>query len=108
MLTLVTTEQRVRDDHPSPRVKRRADAALKDLFPTFEKMYSRTGRLSIPPERLIKASLLMAFYTVHSEGSFASSWTTIRHHTGEELPRHIVLQQGLRPMRDERLPWTRR
>jgi transposase len=70
MLTLVTPEQRVRGDHPLRRVKPLADAALKDLSPTFEKMYSSTGRPSIPPERLLKASLLMAFYTVRSERLF--------------------------------------
>jgi transposase len=47
-----------------------ADAVLKDLSPTFEKMYSSTGRPSIPPERLLKASLLMGFYTVRSERLF--------------------------------------
>ena len=70
MLTLVTPAQRVRGDHPLRRVKPLADAALKDLSPTFEKMYSNTGRPSIPPERLLKASLLMAFYTVRSERLF--------------------------------------
>lgn len=67
MLTLVTPEQRVREDHPLRQIKPLADAALKDLSPTFEKMYSKTGRPSIPPERLLKATLLMAFYTVRSE-----------------------------------------
>jgi transposase len=70
MLTLVTPEQRVRGEHPLRRVKPLADAALKDLSATFEKMYSSTGRPSIPPERLLKASLLMAFYTVRSERLF--------------------------------------
>jgi transposase len=70
MLTLVTPEQRVRSDHPLRRIKPLADAVLKDLSPTFEKMYSSTGRPSIPPERLLKASLLMGFYTVRSERLF--------------------------------------
>ena len=70
MLTLVTPEQRIRGDHPLRRVKSLADAALKDLSPTFQQMYSKTGRPSIPPERLLKASLLMAFYTVRSERLF--------------------------------------
>jgi transposase len=69
-MTLVTPEQRVRGDHPLRRVKPLADAVLKDLSPSFEKMYSSTGRPSIPPERLLKASLLMAFYTVRSERLF--------------------------------------
>src|ERR1700746_3101620 len=70
MLTLVTPEQRVREDHPLRQIKPLADAALKDLSLTFEKMYSKTGRPSIPPERLLKATLLMAFYTVRSERLF--------------------------------------
>ncbi len=70
MLTLVTPGQRVRGDHPLRRIKLLADAVLKDLSPTFEKMYSSTGRPSIPPERLLKASLLMGFYTVRSERLF--------------------------------------
>jgi len=44
-----------------------ADAVLKDLSPVFDQMYSAVGRPSIPPERLLKASLLMALYTVRSE-----------------------------------------
>jgi hypothetical protein len=37
-----------------------AEVALKELSPLFEQMYSQVGRPSIPPERLLKASLLMA------------------------------------------------
>ena len=44
-----------------------ADAALKELSPKFEKMYSRLRRPSVPPERLLKASLLMALYTICGE-----------------------------------------
>ena len=44
--------------------------ALKELSPLFEQMYSEVGRPSIPPERLLKASLLMALYTVRSERMF--------------------------------------
>jgi len=44
--------------------------ALKELSPLFEQMYSEVGRPSIPPERLLKASLLMSLYTVRSERMF--------------------------------------
>jgi len=54
-------------EHPLRRVKELADAALRQLSPLFDEMYSVTGRPSIPPERLLKASLLMALYTVRSE-----------------------------------------
>jgi transposase len=42
----------------------------KELSPLFEQMYSELGRPSIPPERLLKASLLVALYTVRSERMF--------------------------------------
>jgi hypothetical protein len=44
-------------------VKALADAALEALSPTFDAMYSKVGRHSIPPERLLKATPLMAYDT---------------------------------------------
>ena len=67
MLTVVSPEKRVPANHPIRRIKPLAEAALKELSPLFEQMYSEVGRPSIPPERLLKASLLMALYTVRSE-----------------------------------------
>jgi transposase len=54
-------------DHPIRRIKQLAEAALEQLSPLFDEMYSAVGRPSIPPGRLLKASLLMALYTVRSE-----------------------------------------
>src|SRR5512138_1193523 len=70
MLSLVTPDQRVPKEHPLRKVKTLADAALEELSPTFDSMYSKVGRPSIPPERLLKATLLMAFYSVRSERLF--------------------------------------
>jgi transposase len=70
MLTLVTLQQRVPADHPLRRIKILADQALAALSLTFDEMYSRVGRPSVPPERLLKATLLMAFYSVRSERLF--------------------------------------
>src|SRR5512141_1463870 len=70
MLSLLSPEQRVPADHPLRRVKRLADEALAALSGTFEAMYGSTGRPSIPPERLLKSTLLMAFYSVRSERLF--------------------------------------
>ena len=70
LLSLRTPGDRVPKDHPLRRVKDMADAALKALSPTLGKMYSERGRPSIPPEQLLKATLLMAFYTVRSERLF--------------------------------------
>jgi transposase len=48
-------------------VRSRAEAALKELSPVFDQMYGAVGRPSIPPQRLLKASLLMALYTMRSD-----------------------------------------
>lgn len=66
----VSPEKRVPTNHPLRQIKEIADAALERLSPTFDVMYSAIGRPSIPPERLLKSSLLMALYTVRSERMF--------------------------------------
>ncbi len=43
------------------------DAALRELDQDFNALYADSGRDSIPPERLLRAQLLVAFYTIHSE-----------------------------------------
>src|SRR5271167_5037510 len=70
MLTVVNPEKRVPANHPIRLIKTLAEVALQELSPLFEQMYSEVGRPSIPPERLLKASLLMALYTVRSERMF--------------------------------------
>jgi len=70
MLMLMSPESRVPTSHPVRGIKRLADAALASLSPVFERMYSKVGRPSIPPERLLKSMLLMALYTVRSERQF--------------------------------------
>src|SRR5258708_3198762 len=70
MLSLLAPEHRVPQKHPLRAVKALADAALTELSRVFDEMYSAVGRPSIPPERLLKASLLMALYTVRSERLF--------------------------------------
>lgn len=70
MMMLMSPESRVPAGHPIRKVKALADEALRELSPVFEAMYSATGRPSIPPERLLKATVLMALYTVRSERLF--------------------------------------
>ena len=60
-------EERIRGDHPLRGVKCRVDGILQTMSSVFAEAYSRTGRPSVPPERLLKAMLLMAMYSVHSE-----------------------------------------
>jgi len=70
MFTYLSPEQRVPRNHPLRAIKAFADTVLKELNPTFTAMYSQTGRPSIPPERLLKAQLLIALYTVRSDRMF--------------------------------------
>jgi transposase len=70
MLMLMSPESRVPADHPLRQVKKLADAALGELNATFDAMYSIVGRPSIPPERLLRSTLLMAFYSIRSERQF--------------------------------------
>src|SRR5262249_7020519 len=62
-----SVEDRIRADHPLRDIKRRVDRILGGMSPAFAAAYSRTGRPSVPPERLLKALLLMALYSVRSE-----------------------------------------
>ena len=70
MLSLVTADQLVPEDHPIRQIKPIVDNALCQLSPTFTRMYAETGRPSIPPEHLLKACLLIALYSVRSERQF--------------------------------------
>ena len=69
MLAFVDVEERVPADHPLRAIKALADEALTRLSPEFDRMYADVGRPSIPPERLLKASLLMGLFSV-SERAF--------------------------------------
>jgi transposase len=64
---LFNVEDRIRPDHPLRDIKRRTDRILAGMSPHFAKAYSTTGRPSVPPERLLKALLLMTLYSVRSE-----------------------------------------
>lgn len=66
MLAFVDLEERVPPHHPLCTMKRFADRALAELSPTLDAMYGAGGRPSSPPERLLKASLLIALYSVRN------------------------------------------
>ena len=63
-LCLLSLESRIPADHPLRAIKVLADTALKRLSDDFDAMYARDGRPSIPPERLLKALLLIALHSI--------------------------------------------
>src|ERR1700755_3313747 len=67
LFSYIDLEKRVRLDHPLRVIRQIANAALKSLSGEFAKLYSPIGRESIPPERLMRAMLLQAFYSIRSE-----------------------------------------
>jgi len=67
LFSYVSCEARVPSDHPLRPIRALVDEALEVLSPAFERLYSRVGRPSIPPEKLLRALLLQAFYSVRSE-----------------------------------------
>ena len=67
MFSYVTPEKRVRGDHPLRPIRRMTDAALDRLSARFDRLYSTTGRPSIPPEQLLRALLLQILYSIRSE-----------------------------------------
>lgn len=70
MLMGVTTEDFIPASHPIRRVRKLVDEVLVALSPQLTEMYAADGRYSVPPEHLIKASLLMGFYSIRSERQF--------------------------------------
>jgi len=67
LFSYVSCEARVPLDHPLRPIRKIVDEALGALSAEFEKLYAKFGRPSIPPEKLLRALLLQAFYSVRSE-----------------------------------------
>lgn len=67
LFSYVSCEARVPADHPLRPIRAIVDEALDVLSPEFERLYAAVGRPSIPPEKLLRALLLQAFYSVRSE-----------------------------------------
>ena len=63
---VIDVESRIRADHPLRALKKQVDSILRDLDEAFAKAYSLKGRPGVPPERLLKALLLMALYSIRS------------------------------------------
>lgn len=67
LFSYVSCEARVPFGHPLRPIRAMVDEILEVLSPEFEGMYSKVGRPSIPPEKLLRALLLQAFYSIRSE-----------------------------------------
>jgi transposase len=67
MYSYLSPEQRVRENHPLRKIRSMADEALKNMSERFDGMYAKTGRPSIPPEKLLRAQLIQMLYSVRSE-----------------------------------------
>ena len=70
MLTTLSTEDLVPGDHPVRRIRAVVDAVLDELDGELTAMYATGGRPSVPPEQLLKATVLMALYSIRSERAF--------------------------------------
>jgi len=67
LFSYVDLEARVRRDHPLRAIRTIVNEALGALEREFAALYSTIGRPSIPPEKLLRAMLLQAFYSIRSE-----------------------------------------
>ncbi len=67
MYSYLSPEARVRGDHPLRAIRAMAEQALANMSERFDGMYARTGRPSIPPEKLLRAQLIQMLYSVRSE-----------------------------------------
>ena len=73
MFSYFSPEDRVPAKHPLRSIKAYTDEALKRIRPVLDGIYSTIGRPSIPPERLLKAQLLIALYSVRSDRLFCET-----------------------------------
>jgi len=67
VFSYVSVEERVPQEHPLRVIRRMVDEIFRDMGTEFDGLYAKTGRPSIPPERLLRALLLQIFYSVRSE-----------------------------------------
>jgi transposase len=66
-VSLIDVETLIAADHPIRRIKALVDEVLRGMDGHFEELYVAGGRPSIPPERLLKAKVLQALFTVRSD-----------------------------------------
>src|SRR5712671_3758920 len=67
VFSYLNPEQRIPLDHPLRQIRVMTDEALRELKPRFSRLYAKTGRPSVAPERLLRALLLQVLYSIRSE-----------------------------------------
>jgi transposase len=67
VFSYIRPEQRIPEDHPLRPMRKMVDEILVNLSPNFKELYSRVGRPSIAPEKLLRALLIQVLYTIRSE-----------------------------------------
>ena len=67
LFSYVSQEERIGQDHPLRAIRRMSNEVLASLTKRFDRLYSDTGRPSIPPEHLLRALLLQVLYSIRSE-----------------------------------------
>ena len=67
LFSYIDLERRVPKNHPLRPIREIVNEALSALQTDFSALYARIGHPSIPPEKLLRALLLQAFYTIRSE-----------------------------------------
>ena len=84
VFSYVSLEERVPVDHPLRPIRRAVDEVLRAMSKEFDGMYARTGRPSIPPERLLRALLLLTWvgkticvWLLNDEPSSVIPWRTL-------------------------------
>src|SRR5437016_3248729 len=70
MLSSLQPGDLIPEDHPIRRIRKVVDAVLAELDDELSAMYASGGRPSVPPEQLLKATVLMALYSIRSERAF--------------------------------------
>ena len=70
LLSSLSTEDLIPAEHPIRRIRVVVEAVLAEMDSSFDAMYAKSGRPSVPPEMLLKASVLMAMYSMRSERAF--------------------------------------
>ena len=67
LFSYVSQENRIPQNHPMRKLRELIDPILQKMSPQFDQMYAEEGRPSIPPEYLLRASLVQVLYSIRSE-----------------------------------------